>query len=286
MENYSFVCDSSCDLSEDQLLDRSVRSVPLSFRFGSEDKEYKCNEMECNEFYLRMRDGQVAKTSGVNVMEFISTFEPILKNGENIIYLGFSSALSMTYSAARKAAEELRRKYPKRRIATIDTLCASAGISLLLDIAIEKKNAGATFDEAVEFAERTKNQICHWFTVDDLEYLKRGGRINPSTAFFGNMLGIKPLLHVDDGGRLINVGKVRGRRATLVAMCDKYGDLHEGNHDIYISHADCIDDAKLLSDMLKSRFDANTRLITDVGPVIGSHSGPGTLALFFIGKER
>lgn len=286
MGNYSFVCDSSCDLSEDQLRARSVRSVPLSFRFGSEDKEYKCNEMECNEFYIRMRDGQVAKTSGVNVMEFISTFEPILKNGEDIIYLGFSSALSMTYSSACKAAEELRRKYPKRRIATIDTLCASAGISLLLDLAIEKQNAGATFDEAVEFAERTKNQICHWFTVDDLEYLKRGGRVSPGTAFFGNMLGIKPILHVDPLGHLVYKAKIRGRHGAILALCEKYKSSSFNSNTIYISHADCQDDAEQLAQILTEKYGAKISLITNVGPVIGAHCGPGTLALFFVGKER
>lgn len=286
MQNYSIICDSSCDLTAKMLDERSMPSVSLSFRFDGEKREYKCNEMECKEFYDKMRKGGVAKTSGVNTAEFISAFESILKNDHDIIYIAFSSALSMTYQAACNASAELKEKYPNRKIAVIDSLCASAGIALLIDLVKGKQAKGASFEETVEYAESMKGNVCHWFTVDDLEYLKRGGRINPSTAFFGNMLGIKPLLHVDDKGRLINVGKVRGRRATLVAMCDKYGELHEGSHDVYISHADCIDDAKLISDMLKSRFDVNTRLITDVGPVIGSHSGPGTLALFFIGKER
>lgn len=286
MNNYSFVCDSSCDLSEDMLRDRSVRSVPLSFRFCGEDKEYKCDEIDCKDFYCKMRDGQVAKTAGVNVMEFISAFEPILKKGEDIIYLGFSSALSMTYSAACKAAEELRNKYPKRRIATIDSTCASAGIALLLDLAIEKKNGGAPFDEVVTFTEAIKKNVCHWFTVDDLDYLKRGGRVSSGTAFFGNMLGIKPILHVDPLGQLVYKTKARGRHGAIIALCEKFQLSSSNSNNIYISHADCRDDAEKLARILTEGYGAKIRLITNVGPVIGAHCGPGTLALFFIGMER
>ena len=286
MKNYSIVCDSACDLSEEMMKARSLASLPLFFRLDGGSTLYKCDEMECSRFYAEMQDGKTAKTSGANASEFISVVEPILKDGRDVIYVGFSSALSMTYSAATCAAEELRKQYPHRKIATIDSLCASAGIALLIDLILEKKAMGASFDEAVDFAEKTKLKICHWFTVDNLDYLKRGGRINPGSAFFGNMLGIKPLLHVNDNGQLINVTKIRGRHATLIAMCEKYKELGEAGSKIYISHADCADDANWLSQILKSKYHAETVLITDIGPVIGSHCGPGTLALFFIGKER
>jgi DegV family protein with EDD domain len=286
MKNYSIICDSACDLSAQMLKARSVYFIPLFFSFDDESTVHKCNEIESKDFYAKMRNGKTAKTSGANAAEFISIAEPILKSNRDIIYVGFSSALSMSYSTSVCAADELRKRYPERRIATIDSLCASAGIALLLDLMLEKKAMGASFDEVVSFAEEQKHKICHWFTVDNLDYLKRGGRINPGTAFFGNMLGIKPLLHVNSKGQLINRSKIRGRHATLLAMCERYRELCTDNSKIYISHADCKEDAKQLCEILKSNYDVDTSLITEIGPVIGAHCGPGTLALFFIGKER
>lgn len=286
MKDFCIICDSACDLSRQMLKDRDVDMVSLHLHFDGDPKQYSCYDIESDEFYNKMRSGCVAKTSGVNVEEFTATFEPILRRGNNIIYIGFSSALSMTYSAAHLAASSLSRKYPKRKIAIIDSLCASAGIALLIDLALQKKSSDASFDEVVKYIETMKHKINHWFTVDDLEYLKRGGRISKGSAFFGNALGIKPLLHVDNSGCLVNKAKIRGRHATLLAMCEKYMELKDGDHDIYISHADCIDDAKRLSILIKENFNTNTGIITNVGPVIGSHAGPGTLALFFVGKRR
>ena len=167
-------------------------------------------------------------------------------------------------------------------------MAASAGIALLIDILIDKKNDGATIEDLAKYAENAKYKICHWFTVDDLLYLKRGGRISPTAAFFGNMLGIKPVLHVDNEGRLVNVLKVRGRKMSISALADKYAKLCDDNENkqVYISHADCLAEAEELSRMIKEKHGAQTRLITNVGTVIGAHAGPGTIALFFIGKER
>ena len=179
------------------------------------------------------------------------------------------------------------QKYPQRKIYTVDTLCASAGIALLIRTVLDAKENGATIDEARDLAEEKKLSICHWFTVDDLVYLKRGGRVSPTVALVGNMLGIKPILHVDNDGHLINVSKVRGRRASIEALAEKYGDLvKEQGSRAYISQANCIKDAELLASILKNKYGAETEIITDVGTVIGAHSGPGTLALFFEGKER
>ena len=155
-------------------------------------------------------------------------------------------------------------------------------------LTVQKKNAGASIEEAHAFAEEIKPKLCHWFTVDDLIYLKRGGRISPASYFVGNLLGIKPVLHMDDDGHLISMAKVRGRRTSVMALADKYGQLAEdkAGGTVFISHADCMADAEELSKILKDRYGAEAQLITDVGPVIGAHSGPGTLALFFVGKER
>lgn len=288
MNNYVIFTDSSCDLSEHMLQQRGVYSSSLSFRFDGDDKEYFNNEMPIEEFYNKMRDGGVAKTAAVNVDSFAIKFEELLKRGLDILYIGFSSGLSTTYNCARLAAEQLKNKYPERIIITVDTLAASAGIALLIDLVIEKKNEGATIEEAAEYAESMKHKICHWFTVDDLVYLKRGGRISPTAAFFGNMLGIKPVLHVDNDGHLVNMLKVRGRRVSIMTLADKYGELcdDEGNKIVYISHADCLSEAEELGRIIKEKHGAETKLITNVGTVIGAHSGPGTIALFFVGKER
>ena len=288
MNNYVIFTDSSCDLSQEMLEARGVYSASLSFRFDDSEMEYSNNEMPIKDFYDKMRCGGVAKTSAVNSEIFATEFKKILDNGQDILYIGFSSGLSTTYNCARLAAEQLKENYPDRKIITVDTLAASAGIALLIDLVIEKKNEGATIDEAAEYAESMKLKIAHWFTVDDLVYLKRGGRISPTAAFFGNMLGIKPVLHVDNEGHLINMLKVRGRRVSIMTLADKYGELcdDEGNKKVYISHADCLTEAEELGKIIKEKYGAETRLITNVGTVIGAHSGPGTIALFFVGKER
>lgn len=288
MSNYVIFTDSSCDLSEEMLRARGVYSLSLSFRFDGEDNEYFNNEMSIDSFYKKMRDGAVAKTSAVNSERFTIEFEKLLKKGLDILYIGFSTGLSTTFNCASIAAENLRSDYPDRKILLVDTLAASAGIALLIDMVIERKNAGASIEEAAKHAEDMKLKICHWFTVDDLVYLKRGGRISPTAAFFGNMIGIKPVLHVDNEGHLVNVDKVRGRRTSIMALAEKYGELcdDEENKVVYISHADCPLDAEALSKIIEEKFGAKTALITNVGTVIGAHAGPGTIALFFVGKER
>lgn len=288
MNNYVIYTDSSCDLSAEAIKARGIYSSSLSFRFDDSNKEYSNNDMPIKEFYDKMRQGGVAKTSAVNSEIFAQGFESILKEGKDILYIGFSTGLSTTYNSARLAAQQLKDNYPDRKIITVDTLAASAGIALLIDLVLDKKNAGATIEEAAEYAEQMKLKICHWFTVDDLVYLKRGGRVSSTTAFVGNMLGIKPILHVDDEGHLINVGKVRGRKLSIATLAKKYGELHddEGIKKVYISHSDCLADAEELASIIERDYGVKTQLITDVGSVIGAHSGPGTIALFFIGTQR
>ena len=288
MNNYVILTDSACDIKPELLMEWGVHHESLTFRFNDSETEYADGSVDIKEFYDKMRAGGVAKTAAVNAEIFSNLFETHLKNGLDVLYLGFSSGLSTTYNSARIAAEQLREKYPERKILTVDTLAASAGFGLLLYLTVEKKNAGATIEEAAAFAEETKLHICHWFTVDDLVYLKRGGRVSATTAFVGNALGIKPVMHVDNEGHLINVTKVRGRKTAIAALADKYGELavDRENGRVFISHGDCIKDVQELENLLKTRYNATVDVITNVGAVIGSHSGPGTLALFFVGNVR
>lgn len=288
MSEYVIYTDSACDMSRETLAQWGMSALPLTFRFGDDNREYAEGEMNIKDFYDRMRAGGLAKTSAVNTQVFSNAFEASLKEGKDVLYIGFSSGLSTTYNSARLAAEQLREAYPDRRIVTVDSLAASAGFGLILYLAYEKKCGGADIDEVAAYVESIKLKLCHWFTVDDLVYLKRGGRVSGVTAFVGNMLGIKPVLHVDNDGHLINVSKVRGRRTAITALADRYTELADTpeSNTVFISHADCLSDAEALAEIIKSRHGVQTQIITSVGTVIGAHSGPGTLALFFIGKER
>ena len=288
MNDYVIFTDSACDLAPELLEEWGVPSVSLTFRFEDEDKEYSNAEMPVKAFYDRMRAGGVAKTAAVNSSTFYEAFENVVKEGKDLLYIGFSSGLSATYRSAKNAAEDLAKAYPERKIITVDSLAASAGFGLLLYLTLEEKKKGASIEEAAAFAENIKLKICHWFTVDDLKYLKRGGRVSPAVALVGTVLGIKPILHVDNEGHLIKKGTVRGRKASVAALVDKFAELAENTSGgtVYICHGDCDEDVKLLEGILMERFGAKVDVVTYVGPVIGAHAGPGVIALFFVGKER
>jgi DegV family protein with EDD domain len=288
MSNYVIYTDSACDIKPELLKEWGVGYEPLTLRFTDSDEEFKNDEISAYDFYLKMRAGGVAKTAAVNSEAFREAFASVLKSGMDLLYLGFSSGLSTTFNSARIAANELKEEFPDRKIEVVDTLSASAGFGLLLYLVLEKKNAGATIEEARAYAEELVPKLCHWFTVDDLVYLKRGGRISPLAASVGNMLGIKPVLHMDLEGHLINKFKVRGRRAAIGALADKLGELmtDKTQGPVFICHGDCADDAALLSSIIKEKYGLDTDITVYTGPVIGAHSGPGTLALFFIGNER
>ena len=286
MNEYIIFADSSFDLAADVAKEWGVPYTQLTFRFDN-GEENSNDDMPIEAFYKKMREGGVAKTAAVNTETFSAEFEKVLEDGKDLIYVGFSSGLSSTYSAAMLAAKELSKRYPERKVYTVDTLAASAGIALLISYMLDMKKNGASIDEVRDFAESMKLNVCHWFTVDNLDYLKRGGRVSPAVALVGNLLGIKPVLHVDNEGHLTNVEKARGRRASLMALADKLGaSILEGYDRVYISHGDCLEDAKLLASMIEAKYKKTVELITNVGPVIGAHSGPGTMALFFMGKER
>ena len=288
MNEYVLFTDSACDLKPEILNEWGVGYDELTFRFDTEDKSYLNFEMPTGEFYEKMKGGAVAKTAAINPDTFIASFEKILKEGKDILHLAFSSGLSTTYNSARIAAESLKESYPERKIIVIDTLAASAGQGLLVYLAKKKKDEAATLEENAEYVKSLIFKLCHWFTVDDLVYLKRGGRISALSYIVGNAIGIKPVLHVDNEGHLVSVQKVRGRRTAIDTIVKKYEELADDKEGatLYISHADCERDVKIFADAIKAKFGNDVDLVTDVGPVIGAHAGPGTLAVFFIGKER
>ena len=288
MNNYVIYTDSACDIAPEILEEWGVRVIPLTFMFQDEDKQYSNYDLSAKDFYGRMREGKVAKTSAINIATFKEQFGKILADDFDLLYLAFSSGLSTTYNSANIAVEELKEEYPDRKIITVDTLSASAGMGLLVYLTVQKKNEGASIEQAAQFAYNNRLNLCHWFTVDDLVYLKRGGRVSPTVAFVGGLLGIKPIMHMDNDGKLINMFKARGRKAAIQAIADKYGELSitPNKGTVFISHGDCIDDAKALADIVKKTYGVEVKIFADIGPVIGAHSGPGTLALFFLGKER
>ena len=290
MSEFVLMTDSSADLSQEMVQELGVTVLPLSFTIqGKVYRNYPDNrEMDLPLFYDMLRAGELATTSAVNVAEYTQAVEPILQEKKDVLILAFSSGLSSTYQASVLAAEELREKYPDRKIYTVDTLCASLGQGLLVYLAVQEQRKGRSIEEVRDWAESTKLHLCHQFTVDDLHFLKRGGRISATTAVVGSMLQIKPVLHVDNEGRLINIGKARGRQASLKALVDKMEKTvtEEGRKTVFISHGDCRKDAVAVADMVRERFGTQDIRINFVGPVIGAHSGPGTLALFYLGTER
>ena len=290
MSEFVLMTDSSADLSQEMVQELGVTVLPLSFTIqGKVYRNYPDNrEMDLPLFYDMLRAGELATTSAVNVAEYTQAVEPILQEKKDVLILAFSSGLSSTYQASVLAAEELREKYPDRKIYTVDTLCASLGQGLLVYLAVQEQRKGKSIEEVRDWAESTKLHLCHQFTVDDLHFLKRGGRISATTAVVGSMLQIKPVLHVDNEGRLINIGKARGRQASLKALVDKMEKTvtEEGRKTVFISHGDCRKDAVAVADMVRERFGTQDIRINYVGPVIGAHSGPGTLALFYLGTER
>ena len=288
MSEYVIYTDSSCDIDPKLLAEWNVKRISLTFHFKDNEKEYTNDELPVDEFYQRMRDGEVAVTSAPASGLFADAFKKELTNGLDILYIAFSSGLSNTFNSARLAADELREQYPERSIVIIDSLSASAGFGMLVYLAAARKKEGASLEENAAFIRETIPHQCHWFTVDDLVYLKRGGRISSTVALVGGVLRVKPLLHMDDEGHLIKIDTARGRKQSIRAMADKYGELaiEPGAGPVFISHGDCLADAEYLAKILKERYGAEVSLITYVGSVIGAHSGPGTLALFFLGKQR
>lgn len=290
MGDYVILTDSSCDLTEELLRELGVSYVPLRFTLEGETYENWLDgrSMPIGTFYAQMRAGAAAKTSAINPSGWSAEIERHLREGKDVLIVAFSSGLSSTYHAATLAAEELSAEYPERKICVVDTLAASSGEGLLLYHAVQMQRAGATLDEVRAWLEENRLHMAHWFTVDDLHYLKRGGRISATTAVVGTVLGIKPVLHMDNEGHLVSVSKTRGRKASLNALVEhmEKSAIDPEEQTVFISHCDCLDEAEYVAAQVRARCHVREVRIFDVGPVIGAHSGPGTMALFFLARER
>ena len=285
-DNYVLITDSACDIHPDKLAEWNVEMLPLAFLFTDTGREQKDHEEPIDEFYKSMRAGRVAKTSCVNEDAFENAFTEILEAGQDILYLGLSGGLSVTPDNAKKVAERLAKKYPDRKIEAIDSLSASAGEGLFVYLAVKNRDAGMTLEENAEALRKEIPHVCHWFTVEDLVYLKRGGRVSAATALLGTALNVKPVLHVDNEGHLIKMTQVHGRKKSIKTLAEKLGQTIRPDSPIFISNADCLEDAEMLKDIIKNECGMDVTLITSIGSVIGAHAGPGTLALFFMGSER
>ena len=287
MANYQIITDSACDLPKAMLQQLNVSSFPLTVLFRGKNLQDSVDE-GLQEIYAGLRNGEATSTSAINPDGWTSVMEPVLVRGEDALVLAFSSGLSTTYQSAVIAADDLREKYPERKIIVVDTLCAALGQGLLVWYTCKQRDAGMELEQLAAWVENNKLSLCHWVTVNDLMHLKRGGRINATTAVVGTMLQIKPIIHVNDECKLISVGKARGRKAALQVLVDKMKELGEGfdNHTVFITHGDCLEDGLMLKEMVLQQTDAKEVFVGNLGAVIGSHAGPGTLALFFLGKHR
>ena len=284
---YKIVTDTCCDFPSHMYKELDLGVVPLSVSFRGE-AVFSYDEAWLKDLFAGLRQGEATSTSAANPDQWANVIEPVLAQGQDVLVMAFSSGLSTTYQSAVIAAEDLREKYPQRKIHVVDTLAASLGQGLLVYYACKKRDEGLTLEELTAWCEEYKYKLAMWFTVDDLMYLKRGGRISAATALVGTMLQIKPVLHVDDEGHLINVAKARGRKASIEALAKKLGEtgIPGANDTVFICHGDCLEDAQQLEAILKEKYGVKDVFIYYVGAVIGSHSGPGTLALFYLGNHR
>lgn len=290
MSEYVIITDSSADLDREMAERLEVSVLPLSFTIEGrtlQDWPDK-RDMSSKEFYGLLREGKVATTSAVNMEQYVERLTPILDSGRDVLVLAFSSGLSSTCQSAVMAAEELTERYPERKIYVVDTLCASLGQALLVWYAARKRQAGESIETVRDWCEENKLHLCHWFTVDDLMFLKRGGRVSAATAVVGTMLQIKPVLHMDDEGKLVNVTKARGRKASLDALAAKAdtGMDPAGQEMMMICHSDCLADAEYVAERIREKYGDKQIWIHDIGPVIGSHTGPGCVSVFFLGERR
>jgi len=286
---FQIITDSTTDLPESYFKEHDVKVVNLKcildgVTYGID------KSISSEDFYAAVRGGKMPTTSQVNPDEAYNAFEEALKNGNEILVVAFSSGLSGTYNSFRLAAEEMKADHPEAEILVVDTLCASLGEGLILHYAIKMRDEGKSLRETRDWLEAHKNNLAHIFTVDDLNHLYRGGRVSKTVAIIGTIAGIKPVLHVDYEGHLIPMRNVRGRKKSLIALVDemeqKMGSFKDSNDVVFISHGDCLEDAKFVQEEVERRFGKKEFLLNPLGPVIGSHAGPGTVALFFLADER
>lgn len=283
--------DTASDLTVEYARKHDIHILPLKVFSGEQEivgYAPMTDDSWIKEFYARLRSKETITTSCPTAFEFDALFAGLLEAGQDVVYIGFSTWLSATFGYGSEVVETLKAKYPEREIYAIDSLCASLGQGLFVDYAVRMRTEGRSAKDVTRWLEDNKQHLCHWFTVDDLFFLKRGGRINAATAIAGTVLGIKPVLHVDDEGHLINVGKAHGRRQALKTLVDHMEETatKPGKQRVFISHGDCLDDALYVKKLIEERFGTREFEIGYITPVIGAHAGPGTVALFFFGSHR
>lgn len=289
MSEFKIITNTTADLPLDYIEENNLGLMVFNYSING-DTYSRGHELDWKDFYELMRKGNMATTSQVNPEECREYFEEYLKETKELLYLCFSSGLSGTYGSACLAANMVMEEHPDCRIVVIDTKCASMGEGLLVHKAVQMKKAGKSMDETIAWVEENIPHLIHIFTVDDLNHLYRGGRVSKTAAVVGTMVGVKPVLHVDNEGHLIPLSKVRGRKKSLNALVDfmseKMGRYREENDIVFISHGDSKEDAEFVRDEIKARFGIDSFMINHIGPTVGAHSGPGTIALFFMGEVR
>ncbi len=288
MANYIISTDTCCDLPEDYIQAHNINVEPLYYIINEKTYGDPDNRLEPSAFYDLMRNGTAPKTSASNIDVTMQSFRRMLSEGNDILHISFSSALSSSHANNVLVANELREEFPDRKILVVDSLSASLGQGLMIHYAVKKKEAGASMEEIAAWLEENKLHFCHQFTVEDLVYLHRGGRVSKATAIIGTLINVKPVLHVDNEGRLVSLQNVRGRKKSLVTLVDNMGAQIEGydNECVFISHGDSLEDAKFVGNLVTERYGITDIMYNYVSPTIGSHSGPGTIALFFLGENR
>ncbi len=288
--NYKIITDSGSDFSEDFAEKYDVEVVRMPVQCENEDGSITAIDFDnIPKFYEMLRAKAKITTSCVSFEIYIETFEKYLRDGIDVLCIAFSSALSGNFQTGSLAAEELRSKYPERKIFVVDSLGAALGEGLLVTCAAEKRDSGLSIEELNDWLVENRLKVCHWFTVDDLFFLKRGGRIPASTAIVGSILSIKPIMHMDDEGRLVPVSKSRGRHASLAELVNRMEESvfpDAKQQKIYISHGDCPEDAKIVANLIRERLGVQDITLECLNPVVSAHSGPGTVALFFMGRQR
>lgn len=290
MPDYKITTDSTTDITPELVDELELHVIPMIFTVDGKDYRNTPDnkDLDPHEFYEMLRNGKQSLTTQINGETFKDEVRPFLDNGLDVLHLCFSSGLSSTYNSIRLAAEDLLEEYPDRKIIIVDTLAASMGEGLIVYHAGVLRKQGKSIDEVAAWVEENKLKLAHWFTVDDLNFLKRGGRLSGAAAFFGTVLNIKPVLHVDDEGHLIPIDKIRGRRKSLECLVDHMAKtaVNPSEQVIFISHGDALEDAQYVEKLVRERFGVKTVYMNHIGPVIGSHSGPGTVALFFLAEKR
>lgn len=290
MNDYVIITDATSDLPADMAGSLGITVIPMEFTMSGKVYTHypDAHEMDFHTFYERTKNGEMSVTSQINGITYEKYFEPFLKAGKDILYIAFSSELSGTYQAATITANELRERYPERKLFCVDSKAASVGEGMLVYAAVLKKNEGMSLNDLTKWVEHERDHACHWFTVDDLNHLKRGGRVSAVTAVVGTALGIKPVLHVDSSGDLIPVSNVRGRKKSLETLIERMSKtcIHPEDQTIFIGHGDDFEAAEYIKSLVEAKFRVKNIIITDMGPVIGAHTGCGIAGLFFFGTEK